>query len=73
MKDRLRVRQIKYDHERTAGLLLGLIEGRPGDFERCFTFHPLFSGEIVKELVRVFIGEKQMSIRRFTSVLKLVD
>jgi hypothetical protein len=28
---------------------------------------------LIKELVRVFIGIKQMSIRRFTSVLKLVD
>ena len=28
---------------------------------------------LIKEMVRVFIGLKQMSIRRFTSVLKLVD
>lgn len=27
----------------------------------------------IKEMARVFIGLKQMSIRRFTSVLKLVD
>lgn len=28
---------------------------------------------LIKEMARVFIGLKQMSIRRFTSVLKLVD
>ena len=50
-----------------------LLEARPEVIEKYFARHPLYSAAIMKELVRVCIGVKQMSIRRFTSVLKLVD
>jgi hypothetical protein len=73
MKDRLRVRHIKYDHTLTARLLMDLIDRDPEQVKKYFNFHPLFSFELIKELVRVFIGIKKMSIRRFASVLKLVD
>ena len=73
MKDRLRVRQLKYNHEQTSKQLVDLISKKPELITNYFTFHPLFTTELIKELAKVFIGVKQMSIRRFTSVLKLVD
>ena len=73
MKDRLRVRQLRYDHDETARMLVELIESNPEYIAQYFTSHPLFSLELIKELTKFFIGGKQMSIRRFNSVLKLVD
>lgn len=73
MKDRLRVRHIKYDHELTAQRLIELVEKDPEFVEKFFTAHPLISNTMLKEMARAFIGQKQMSIRRFSSVLKLAD
>ena len=57
----------------TASMMMRLIEEDPKDFGSNFIFHPTYSMPLIQEMVRVFIGLKQMSIRRFTSVLKLVD
>ena len=73
MKDRLRIRQLKYNHMATASMMMRLIDEDPEDFKRNFSHHPTYNMTLIKEMVRVFIGLKQMSIRRFTSVLKLVD
>jgi len=73
MKDRLRIRQLKYNHMATASMMMRLIDEDPSEFKSNFLFHPIYNMRLIKEMVRVFIGLKQMSIRRFTSVLKLVD
>lgn len=57
----------------TASMMMKLIDEDPEEFKKHFVSHPIYSIELIKEMVRVFIGLKQMSIRRFTSVLKLVD
>ena len=43
MKDRLRVRQLKYNHEETSQKLVELIEKKPELITNYFTFHPLFT------------------------------
>lgn len=73
MKDRLRVRHILYDYSETAKRLVGMIEKDPAFVRRFFNTHPLISHDILKEIARTLIGESQMTIRRFSSVLKLAD
>jgi hypothetical protein len=72
MKDRLRVRHIKYDHAYTAEKLIELIATDPKLVSTFFTAYPLITHTLLKQMARVFIGERQMSLRRFSSVLKLV-
>lgn len=73
MKDRLRVRHILYDYAETASRLVDMIERDPAFVRRFFTTHPLISHDVLKEIARTMIGESQMTIRRFSSVLKLAD
>lgn len=73
MKDRLRVRQIKYDHIETANRLLEVIEKDFEALKKNISAHHLFEKVIVKAMVKELIGTKQMSLRRFVSVLKLID
>ena len=73
MKDRLRVRHVRYDHDDTCTKMTSLIENDPQLIKQYFTAHPLFNDIVLKEMVRTFIGAKRMTIRRFASLLKLVD
>jgi hypothetical protein len=76
MKDRLRVRQIYYDHMYTEQILLNYIKDDK-NFERFMQFvranKKLYTKEIVILLVKELIGKRQVNLRRFTSLLVLND
>lgn len=75
MKDRLRVRQIYYDHLYTAQTLLNHIKDDK-NYETYMKFvhgNKLYTKEFVTSLIKQLIGKRQVTLRRFTSILILND
>lgn len=75
VKDRLRLRQIIYDHAYTAGKVLEYIE-EDKNYEFFMKFvsgNKLYNKKIVQSLVKELLGKRQVTLRRFISVLKLND
>jgi len=73
MKDRLRLRNVKYDHIETANRMIKLINENFDCFQKNMTPNPILDANIIKGLINELIGQRQMSIRRFLSLLKLGD
>lgn len=75
VKDRLRVRQIYYDHLYTAQAILNYIKDDKA-FETYMKYvngNKLYSKEFVISLVKELIGKRQVTLRRFSSILVLND
>lgn len=75
VKDRLRVRQIYYDHIFTAEALLKFLE-KEENFQiymKHVNGNKLYSREIVISLIKELIGKRQVTLRRFSSILVLND
>lgn len=75
VKDRLRVRQVDYDHTYTAEALVNFIRS-----EENFRFymkyvhgHGLYTRKIVTSLIKELIGKRQVTLRRLSSILVLND
>jgi hypothetical protein len=73
MKDRLRVRQIKYDYIETATLISEALDKQEVAFRRQILAHPIYDRNVMRAMVRDLIALRQMSLRRFVSVMRLVD
>jgi hypothetical protein len=73
MKDRLRVRQIKYDYIETATRISEALDKQELAFRRQILAHPIYDRIVMRALVRDLIALRQMSLRRFVSVMRLVD
>lgn len=73
MKDRLRVRQLKYNHKLSSKKLLEIVDNQFEELMKNISGHKIYDKEIVKALVKELIGVRQMTLRRFISVLKLYD
>ncbi len=73
MKDRLRVRQIKYDYIETATRISEALDKQELAFRRQILAHPIYDRTVMRALVRDLIALRQMSLRRFVSVMRLVD
>lgn len=73
MKDRLRVRQIKYDYIETATRITEALDKQEMAFRRQILAHPIYDRNVMRAMVRDLIALRQMSLRRFVSVMRLVD
>lgn len=73
MKDRLRVRQIKYDYIETATRISEALDKQEMAFRRQILAHPIYDRNVMRAMVRDLIALRQMSLRRFVSVMRLVD
>lgn len=75
MKDRIRVRQIYYDHVYTAQTLLDYIKDDKNyeTYMKYVSGNKMYSKDIVVSLIKELIGKRQVTLRRFTSILILND
>jgi len=53
--------------------MISLLHNDFNHFKLNMTPNPILDAQILKGMINILIGQRQMSIRRFESLIKLVD